>query len=291
MKNVLIHPARELFLSTNLLEGKKTRQVKNGKRTALDGKTWLQYSISIWNDIRKSADELNFKHPAMFPSMLAGRLIEIFSHKKDLILDPFAGSGSTLIAAQERERHSIGIEISSNFIKIYNDRTKQASMFAANNSKYQSKMLHDDAGNLLNHVKPSSAQLTVTSPPYWDILNQDRTADGKETRNYGSQSRNLGNIKDYQEFLSALKEIFSDVYKATKREGFCCVVVMDLRKKNKFYPFHMDVVNFMEQIGFKLDDLIIWDRRQEYNNLRPLGYPTVFRINKIHEYILIFKKS
>lgn len=46
----------------------------------------------------------------------------------------------------------------------------------------------------------------------------------------------------------------------------------------------------MEHIGFIYDDLIIWDRRHEYNNLKPLGYPAVFRINKIHEYILIFKK-
>jgi len=46
----------------------------------------------------------------------------------------------------------------------------------------------------------------------------------------------------------------------------------------------------MEQIGYVLEDIIIWDRRREYNNLRPLGYPYVFVVNKVHEYILIFKK-
>ena len=65
---------------------------------------------------------------------------------------------------------------------------------------------------------------------------------------------------------------------------------MDLRKKDKFFPFHFDTIQFMTDIGFTLDDIINWDRRQEYNNLRPLGYPYVFRINKIHEFILIFKK-
>ena len=65
---------------------------------------------------------------------------------------------------------------------------------------------------------------------------------------------------------------------------------MDLRKKNNFFPFHIDVANMMQQIGFIFDDIIIWDRRQEYNNLRSLGYPYVFRINKIHEFILIFQK-
>jgi len=66
--------------------------------------------------------------------------------------------------------------------------------------------------------------------------------------------------------------------------------VMDIRKKAKFYPFHMDVVNKMQEIGFELDDIIIWDRQKEYNNMRPLGYPFVFRVNKVHEFILIFRK-
>ena len=65
---------------------------------------------------------------------------------------------------------------------------------------------------------------------------------------------------------------------------------MDLRKKNFFYPLHIDISSIMNTIGFVLDDIIIWDRRQEYNNLRPLGYPYVFRVNKVHEFLLIFKK-
>ena len=43
----------------------------------------------------------------------------------------------------------------------------------------------------------------------------------------------------------------------------------DIHKHNKFYPFHIDTINFMEMIGFELDDIIIWDRKSEYNNLRP----------------------
>ena len=65
---------------------------------------------------------------------------------------------------------------------------------------------------------------------------------------------------------------------------------MDLRKKERFFPLHSDLARKMEESGWIYDDIIIWDRRQEYNNLRPLGYPFVFRINKIHEYLLLFKK-
>ena len=88
-----------------------------------------------------------------------------------------------------------------------------------------------------------------------------------------------------------MKEIFEQVHVAMKPERYCIVVVMDLRKKSKFYPFHSDIANMMQRIGFIYDDIIIWNRQSEYNNLRPLGYPSVFRINKVHEFCLIFKTS
>jgi len=268
---------------------KETRKTENGKKKIeLDGKEWIQNSISIWSDIRKSSDELALQHPASFPIALVKRLISCYSYKDDTVLDPFAGTGSTLIAAKRINRHSIGVELSQDFINLYKSRIDLNTLF--DDKKYQPKMIKDDANNLLKHTNDDSIQLTITSPPYWDILNQKRTADYKEATNYGNSTKDLGNIKSYKGFLDSLKQVFHEVYKVTKENGFCCIILMDIRKKNKFYPFHIDTIKFMEEIGFEMDDLIIWDRRHEYNNLRPLGFPYVFRINKVHEYILIFKK-
>ena len=258
------------------------------KKISLDGKTWLQYSISIWSDIRKTNGEIALKHPAMFPSMLPRRLIECFSSENDVVFDPFAGIGSTLLAAKELKRYSIGIELSPEYIEKYRNIASSLNMFEQ--SKYKPKMINGDARNLKTFIKEKNVHLTITSPPYWNILNEKRTADYKNIRNYGDLESNLGNIRKYVDFLKELKNIFKEVYEVTKEGGYCCVILMDIRKKNNFYPFHMDTTKFMESIGFQLDDIIIWDRRQEYNNLRPLGYPYVFRINKVHEFILIFKK-
>lgn len=71
------------------------------KMNNLDGKTWLRYSMSIWNDISKTPEEWKLKHPAMFPIKLPERLIRIFTKKEgEVVLDPFLGSGSTLVAAK-----------------------------------------------------------------------------------------------------------------------------------------------------------------------------------------------
>ncbi len=268
---------------------KPRKKIRNPKRRVeLDGKTWLQNSISIWSDIRKTNGEVALKHPAIFPEMLPSRLISIYSNKKDLILDPFVGTGATLLAAKSLKRDSIGIELSKEFIDVYQKRINELSLFE--DVGYTPKIVHDDSNNLLDYVDAETVQLTITSPPYWDILNRRRTADYKTAKNYSSSDKDLGNIKSYKEFLNSISNVFQLVYQGTRLGGYCCVILMDLRKKNKFYPFHIDVIDFMKNIGFELDDLIIWDRRQEYNNLRPLGYPYVFRVNKVHEYILIFQK-
>ena len=91
--------------------------------------------------------------------------------------------------------------------------------------------------------------------------------------------------------MSALQDVFKKVYIATKPERYCIVIVMDIRKKSTFYPFHSDLAKKMNEINFVLKDTIIWDRQKEYNNMRPLGYPYSFVVNKVHEYILIFQKK
>jgi DNA modification methylase len=256
----------------------------------LDGKTWTRYSISIWSDLRKTPEENQLKHPAMFPLALASRALECFTNTSDrVVLDPFVGVGTTVLAARNAGKYGIGIEISPEFAAIARTRLAQNLLFEEISGG--DSVIHvDDARNLLKYVQPDIVDFCLTSPPYWDILLQPRTADYKEQRDYGDAEADLGKIGDYERFLQALMDIMRNVWVSLRPGKYCLMVVMDLRKKSRFYPFHADVADAMQEIGFLYDDLIIWDRRHEYNNMRPLGYPYTFRINKAHEYILIFQK-
>lgn len=254
----------------------------------LNGKEWLQSSFSIWRDVKKNAEEMKLKHPAMFPIALAEKLIKIYTKKDgEVILDPFSGVGSTIIAAKNLNKKGIGVELNSNFCEISKQRLSQSTLI---DSKFESKIICEDSRKLSNFIEKESVDLCINSPPYWDILNQKRTVDDRKIGNYSDSEIDVGNIEDYKKFLEELKRVYTEVYKVLKPNKRCCVVVMDIRKKDKFYPLHMDITKIMEEIGFELEEFVIWDRQHEYNNMKTLGYPWVFRFNKVHEFICIYWK-
>jgi len=286
------------------------------KLNYLDGKHWIKYSISVW-DIKKSKAENSISHPAMFPLELCNRLIEIFTKPGDIVLDPFLGCGSTLVAAKNLARNGIGFEINKQYVDIAIDRLEKVKWGATLENKLRVKqtklgeinisndanigieipkeenlkIINDSCHSIPKYVNNNSIDFVLTSPPYWDILRQKRTADYKEIRPYSDDEEDLGNIEDYDTFIDNLGQIFRKINQVLRHKKWCAVVVMDIRKKDRFYPFHCDLAEEITKQGFKFEDIIIWNREKEYNSLKALGYPYVFRVNKVHEYILLFSKK
>lgn len=247
----------------------------------LSGKEWLQNSFSIWRDLKKTKEEKDFKHPASYPVCLCEKLIRVFARSGAKILDPFNGTGATTVAAHNLRSEAVGIDLSSEFCNLAQRRIENDPLI---------KIINGDSFTELKNLQDNYFDLCITSPPYWDILNMKRSADRRGNINYSDKTNDIGNIPDYIQFVSLLASLFFEVQKKLRKGGYCIVNVMDLRKKSVFYPLHSDLATTMQQIGFIYDDLIIWDRQIDYNNMKPLGYPYKFRINKVHEYLLIFIK-
>ena len=258
----------------------------------LTGKEWLQNSFTIWRDIVKTSEERATKHPALFPQELVEKLIRLYlKDPGSRVLDPFMGIGSTLLASMNQGMKGIGFDLSSDFCAKSKLRVEEFSGSAVPDTKViKPDIYNSDSRKISKTIELESIDLVVTSPPYWDILNQKRTADGKVIRNYSDDLEDLGNIPDYDLFLSDLKEVYTEVYKVMKPGSRCIAVVMDIRKKDKFYPLHEDQSRIMREIGFELDEYVIWDRQRDYNNMKTLGYPYVYRFNRVHEFICIYLK-
>ncbi|MBR2014752.1 MAG: site-specific DNA-methyltransferase [Alistipes sp.] len=81
---------------------------------------FLEWTKSIWKMNTESAKRV--KHPAPFPEELPHRLINLYSFKGDIVLDPFLGSGTTAVAAIKNGRNYIGYEISKEYVSIAESR-------------------------------------------------------------------------------------------------------------------------------------------------------------------------
>lgn len=285
---------RNLAQTPTALEHKKGNGPAVSRANQLSGAQWLKNSFSVWRDLPRDGDRKS--HPAAFPVSLIKKILDCYAKGPDsLILDPFAGSGSTLLAALTEGMPSIGLDVNSKFRDVFLSRFDlfSAQLHTGKNNGWRYEICDArDRGAFLAVAPAGSVDLCITSPPYWDILNRRRSSDGKRPIAYSASASDLGNIASYDEFLRALGSVTRNIEAALKQGGYFILNVMDVRKGSKFYPLHQDACRIaQEQSQLVLNDIIVWDRQRDYNSMRPLGYPHKFIINKVHEYLLVFRKE
>ena len=113
-------------------KGRFDRAVKAGARESrglphqatIDTDQFLEATIDVWEIPSESATRVG--HPAPFPVALPRRLIELYTYRGDLVLDPFIGSGSTAVAAIETGRHYIGFDTDQSYLDLAAERIDRA---------------------------------------------------------------------------------------------------------------------------------------------------------------------
>lgn len=269
--------------------------VKN-KLNDLTGKEWIKFTKSwfIHRPVRRNASEI--LHPAKYPESLVEEFINFFTKENSWVLDPFMGTGSTLIAAGQCGRNAAGVELSTKYHKIAKERVKK--------NKFKSKLhpLRGSSGKLselldkadLNNIKFDFA---ITSPPYWNQLERNslrqklRSDKGLATK-YSRSRNDLGNVKDYEEFLEKQAEIFDNVFDVLKPNSYLTVITNNVYYKGRLFPLAYDTATSLTRRGKKswvLKDEKIW--LQDDKPLIALGVNSAWVSNRHHQYCLIFRKE
>jgi len=89
---------------------------KNNGTSTIQKEEFIDWTNGVWTFNGEKRKKIG--HPAPFPVELPRRCIKLFSFKEDVILDPFLGSGSTLIDAYEEGRRGIGVEIDPSYVEL-----------------------------------------------------------------------------------------------------------------------------------------------------------------------------
>ncbi len=244
-------------------------------------------------------DELKSQHPATFPEGDVQRLVELFTKQGEVVLDPFVGTGSTLIASARCGRGATGIELTGKWVEIARKRLArecaQGSLFEGNVDLGDTQVLQGDARLKLAAFAEDSFDFVVTSPPYWNILRKgglkvaaERSAKNLPT-SYSESDADLGNIPDYDAFLAELDGIWVECHRVLKQGRYMAIIVCDFRHGRDFHLYHADIAEHVRETGLRLQGVTIL--AQDNKNLYPYGIPNAFVPNIHHQYILIFRKD
>ena len=265
------------------------------KLNDLDPKTWLKFQKSWFIHNPPPRKKGVLVHPAKFPETMAQEFIEFFTKQGQSVLDPMAGTGSTLVAALRAGRNSYGIELNQKYAEIAKKiiADERASLGSAIEN-LKSEIIIGDATHAADQGLPT-IDYVLTSPPYWDMLRAKGAETQKKRRAapaldvfYSDDPNDLGNMDDYDSFLAKLVEIYAGLKPILREKAYLTIIVKNVKKGGRIYPLAWDLGRELGKT-YTLKDEKIW--MQDNQPLAPYGLESAWVSNTFHHYCLQFRNE
>lgn len=257
-----------------------------GEYNDLKKENWRNYdeiiTSSLWIiDRRDNKGNHKGDYHGNFIPQIPYQMLVRYTKKGDWILDPFVGSGTSLIEAEKLNRNSIGIDIDSKILEIAKTRLENSK-----NSKTiirQGDSANIDIEEILKENQIEDVQFIFYHPPYWDIIE------------FNSYQGNLSQAESLEEFLKMFESVFDNTIKYLEDGRFYCIVIGDIYKKGEWIPLSSHIIQLILNKKHKLKSVVVKNigetkaksgQRQLWRYRSLVNGFYVFE----HEYIIIFKK-
>jgi len=265
------------------------------KLNNLTNKAWLKFQKSWFIHNPPPRKKGVLVHPAKYPETMAQEFIEFFTKEGETVLDPMAGTGSTLIAALRAGRNSYGIELNLKYAQIAQQTIEaERNILGDAVANLKSEIINGDAAQITNYGLPLM-DYVLTSPPYWDMLHAKGSENQKKRRDsdeldvhYSDDPNDMGNISDYEEFLEKLVSIYKELKPLLREKAYLTIIVKNVKKGGKIYPLAWDIGRELGKT-FTLKDEKIW--LQDNQPLAPYGMGSAWVSNTFHHYCLQFRNE
>jgi len=274
----------------------RTCDCKPSHINCLTAKEWIKNQLGVWRFTYEARDIRDKRiHPATFPISLSKKIIELFTHKGELILDPFIGSGTTLIAAKDTGRNAVGFDLHKKYIELCEERLRVKELTLFEDAKQIA--IQEDARNIKYYFEPEMISLIWTSPPYANLLNRMRKNKSRRDRSnyqlgqieqYSQDQRDLGTMS-LNNYTKAMGEIFESFLPLLRPKAHCVINVPDMWWENQRITIHVSLINELRKRGYELRNIIIWDRTNIVNRIGIFGWPSNYiTMGVTFEYLLDF---
>lgn len=284
----------------------------------LSGEEWLYFTKSLWTTAYPSelGHAARKAHGANKPPRLMARLIEYFTKGGQLVLDPFAGVGGTLLGAAicRTPRRAIGFELDPRWAAVYEGVVRDAGLERGGAGPLLTdlgpndpggtrtfdasgcRMELGDANELVRGLADGSIDFIATDPPYNPQL-KITMAGGKLAETHANRRTDyamisahpadLANSTSYEEFLERMGALFAELRRVLKDRGYAVVIVRDAYQDGQYRFTASDLAARAAAVGLVPKGDLIW--YQAGSRLRPYGYPKSFVPNIVHQHILVFR--
>lgn len=258
------------------------------KYNDIDMRNWKDYddiyTDSLWIiDKRDNSGAHSGAYHGNFVPQIPNQLFRRYTKKGDWILDPFMGSGTSLIEARRLGRNSVGIEIQEAVAKEAHQR-----ILSEKNDTCRGRVCVDDSRFV--DVKAITEkegidffQFIIFHPPYWDIIK------------FSDNKNDLSNSETLNEFLDNFGKVIDNTTPHLEKNRYCAVVIGDKYANSEIVPLGFHCMNLFLARGFKLKAILVKnfeDTKGKSNKKAIWRYRSLasdFYIFK-HEYIFVFKK-
>jgi DNA modification methylase len=286
----------------------------------LPGEEWLYFTKSVWSTAYPSelSHALRKRHGANKPPRLMAKLIEFFSRGDELVLDPFAGVGGTLLGAAiaHPARRALGIELSPAWVETFEEVVRDsiaqrdglgpelADLGASDPGGVRTfdpsglEMRVGDALAILPTLAEGSVDFVATDPPY-NIQLPITMSGGRLAEKHANRRTDyamvtddpadLANAADYPAFLDAMTRVLAQLLRVLRDGRYLALIVRDAYQGGRYVFTAADLAARAASVGFVPKGDVIW--YQAGTRLRPYGYPKVFVPNIAHQHILVLRKE
>ncbi len=285
----------------------------------LPGDEWLYFTKSVWTTAYPSelGHALRRAHGANKPPRLMARLIEFFTRTGELVLDPFAGVGGTLLGAAiaRGPRRALGFEIEPRWVAIYErvvsdllgefgrDRllTDLGAADPGGPRRFDPSGCRLEVGDALAQlaeVDDQSVDFVATDPPY-NIQLPLTMAGGRLAESHANRrtdyamvtdrEADLANSPDYPTYLDRMEGVLGELARVLREGRFATIIVRDAYQGGRYLFTSADLAERAGRVGLVLKGDLIW--YQAGTRLRPYGYPRTFVPNIAHQHILVLRRE
>lgn len=242
------------------------------------------YTDTLWMiDKRDNSGAHSGAYHGNFVPQIPNQLLRRYTKKGDWILDPFMGSGTTLIEAQRLGRNAIGIELQEDVAKEAQERILSEKTDECVGNIYVDDSRTADIQAIMQKEDIDKFQFVLFHPPYWDIIK------------FSDNEGDISNSATLEEFLENFGNIIDNTTQHLEKNRYCAVVIGDKYANSEIVPLGFHCMNLFLQRGFKMKAILIKnfeDTKGKSNQKAIWRYRALasdFYIFK-HEYIFVFKK-